>query len=269
MADRILMPYDNITFEIHEGVATITLNRPQSLNSFTTAMHAELREALQIVVEDRTIRALLITGAGRGFCAGQDLNDRAVAPDGEMPDLGDSIAKNYNPLIRAITALKKPVVCAVNGVAAGAGANFALACDIVLAGRNAVFIQGFSKIGLVPDSGGSWTLPRLVGRARAMGLTMLSGKISAERAEAWGMIWKVVDDDKLMIEARKLATHLATQPTFGLGLTKQAINAAGSNDFDSQLDLEQRLQSTAGRSSDYREGVAAFLAKRAPQFKGE
>jgi 2-(1,2-epoxy-1,2-dihydrophenyl)acetyl-CoA isomerase len=268
-ADSATMPYDNIIFEIHDGVATLTLNRPQSLNSFTAAMHAEIRDALQRVTAEREIRCLLLTGAGRGFCAGQDLNDRAVAPGAEMPDLGESIARNYNPLIRAITELEKPVVCAVNGIAAGAGANLALACDIVLASNTAGFIQGFSKIGLVPDSGGTWTLPRLVGRARAMGLAMLSQKISAEQAERWGLIWQVVDEARLMDEARKLAMHLATQPTLGLGLTKRAINAAGGNDFDTQLDLEKALQTIAGRSADYREGVAAFLEKRAPRFRGE
>jgi len=263
------MNYQNISFEIRTGVAIVTLNRPDSLNSFTTQMHAELRDAMQRVASDKAIRCLLLTGAGRGFCAGQDLNDRAVAPGGEMPDLGESIGKNYNPLVRAIVGLEKPVVCAVNGIAAGAGANIALACDIVLASRNAGFIQGFSKIGLIPDSGGTWNLSRLVGRARAMGLAMLSNRISAEQAQQWGMIWQAVDDEKLMEEAMTIATHLATQPTAGLGLTKRAINAAGGNSLELQLDLEQELQSLAGRSADYREGVAAFLEKRKPEFTGE
>lgn len=263
------MDYRNILFETRSGVAILTLNRPDSLNSFTTDMHAEMRAAMQRVANDKTIRCLLLTGSGRGFCAGQDLNDRAVAPGGEMPNLGESIEKNYNPLVRAIINLEKPVVCAVNGIAAGAGANIALACDIVLAGRSAAFIQGFSKIGLIPDSGGTWTLPRLVGRARAMGLTMLSNRLSAEQAAQWGMIWQVVDDEKLMDEAVAIATHLATQPTKGLGLTKRAINAAGGSGLEAQLERERELQSIAGRSADYREGVAAFLEKRVPDFKGE
>jgi len=263
------MDYQNILFEIRSAVAILTLNRPHSLNSFTTDMHAEMQHAMQRVASDKAIRCLLLTGAGRGFCAGQDLNDRAVAPDGEMPNLGESIANNYNPLVRAIFNLEKPVVCAVNGIAAGAGANIALACDIVLAGRKAAFVQGFSKIGLLPDSGGTWTLPRLVGRARAMGLAMLSNKIPAEQAERWGLIWQTVDDDKLMEEALAIATHLASQPTRGLGLTKRAINAAGGSTLEAQLELERELQSTAGRSADYREGVAAFLEKRKPNFKGE
>ena len=263
------MDYRNILFETRSGVAFVTLNRPESLNSFTADMHAEMRDAMQQVAADKTIRCLLLTGAGRGFCAGQDLNDRAVAPGGKMPNLGESIEQNYNPLVRAIIHLEKPVVCAVNGIAAGAGANIALACDIVLAGRSAGFIQGFSRIGLVPDSGGTWTLQRLVGRARAMGLAMLSNRISAEQAEQWGMIWQAVDDDKLMDEAMAIASHLATQPTSGLGLTKRAINAAGGSSLEAQLELERELQSIAGRSADYREGVAAFLEKRTPNFKGE
>jgi 2-(1,2-epoxy-1,2-dihydrophenyl)acetyl-CoA isomerase len=263
------MSYENINFELKDGVAVLTLNRPESLNSFTSDMHAEVRTVMKEVQSNPDIRCLVITGAGRGFCAGQDLNDRAVAPGESMPDLSESIKKNYNPLVRAITQLEKPVICAVNGVAAGAGCNLALACDIVLAARSANFIQGFSKIGLVPDSGGTWTLPNLVGRARAMGLAMLSNKLSAEQAQQWGLIWQVIDDDQLMVETLQLASHLATQPTKGLGLTKRAINAAGGNSLDQQLDLECELQSIAGRSHDYREGVNAFLEKRKPEFRGE
>jgi 2-(1,2-epoxy-1,2-dihydrophenyl)acetyl-CoA isomerase len=263
------MSYENINFELKDGVAILTLNRPDSLNSFTSDMHAEVRTVMKEVQNNPDVRCLVITGAGRGFCAGQDLNDRAVAPGESMPDLSESIKKNYNPLVRAITQLEKPVICAVNGVAAGAGCNLALACDIVLAARSANFIQGFSKIGLVPDSGGTWTLPNLVGRARAMGLAMLSNKLSAEQAQQWGLIWQVIDDDQLMVETMQLANHLATQPTKGLGLTKRAINAAGGNSLDQQLDLECELQSIAGRSHDYREGVNAFLEKRKPEFRGE
>ncbi|SMH44659.1 2-(1,2-epoxy-1,2-dihydrophenyl)acetyl-CoA isomerase PaaG [Azospirillum agricola] len=258
----------SVLLAIADGVATITLNRPDRLNSFTAAMHDELRQALAEVREDRSVRCLLLTGAGRGFCAGQDLSDRAVAPGAKGPDLGVSIETNYNPLIRTLRDLPMPVVCAVNGVAAGAGANIALACDIVLAARSASFIQAFCKIGLIPDSGGTWTLPRLVGQARAMALAMLGDKVPAEQAEAWGMIWKVVDDERLMAEAGALARHLATQPTHGLALIKRAIHASSTNDLDTQLDLERDFQREAGRSSDYREGVAAFIEKRAPTFEG-
>ncbi len=257
-----------ILLDIADGVATITLNRPDRLNSFTAAMHEELREAVGEVRDDKAVRCLLLTGAGRGFCAGQDLSDRAVAPGAQGPDLGVSIETNYNPLVRSLRALPMPVICAVNGVAAGAGANIALACDIVLAARSASFIQAFCKIGLIPDSGGTWTLPRLVGHARAMGLAMLGDKVSAEQAEAWGMIWKAVDDDRLMAEASGLARQLATQPTRGLALIKQALNASSANDLDTQLDLERDLQREAGRTQDYREGVAAFVEKRAPKFEG-
>ena len=263
------MDYQNILFEIRDGVAILTLNRPDRLNSFTREMHREIRHAIEQVAADKSIRCLLLTGAGRGFCAGQDLNDRAVAPGDEPPDLGASIRDYYNPLILALTNLQKPVVCAVNGVAAGAGANIALACDIVLAARSASFIQGFSKIGLLPDSGGTWNLPRLVGRARAMALTLLSSKLPAEKAEQWGMIWRTIDDDRLQQEALTLATHLASQPTLGLGLTKRAINQSGNNSLEQQLQLEYQLQAIAGRSNDYREGVSAFLEKRKPFFKGE
>ena len=262
------MIFENISFESRDAVAVLTLKRPESLNSFNDAMHAEVHHAMGQVWKDPSIRCLLLTGAGRGFCAGQDLSDRTVAPGGEAPDLGASVRDKYNPLIRSIMELEKPVVCAVNGVAAGAGANIALACDIVLAARSASFIQGFSKIGLVPDSGGTWTLPRLVGRARAMGMTMLSGRVTAEQAEHWGLIWQMVEDDELMDQATALATHLSTQPTLGLGLTKKAINASAVNELRQQLDLESDFQRTAGHSGDYREGVAAFMEKRSPEFKG-
>lgn len=262
------MSFEHILFTIEQGVATLTLNRPAQLNSFNPAMHQEVRAALKQVRQSPEVRCLLITGSGRGFCAGQDLGDRNVAPGAEAPDLGESIENNYNPLIRALRDLPMPVICAVNGVAAGAGANIALACDITLAARSASFIQAFCKIGLVPDSGGTWTLPRAVGMARAKALALLGDKLSAEQAEQWGMIWRCVDDEALQDEALKLARQLATQPTYGLALIKRALNASASNSFDAQLDLERDLQRLAGRSEDYREGVAAFMAKRTPEFKG-
>lgn len=263
------MNFDTIIFEVNGGLAKLILNRPDKLNSFNAQMHQEIRECMKRVEREDEIRCLLISGKGRGFCAGQDLGDRDVSPDAEIPDLGESIEKNYNPLLRRIKALEKPVICAVNGVAAGAGANIALACDIVLAARSASFIQSFSRIGLVPDSGGTWSLPRQVGHARAMGLSMLGDKLTAEQAVEWGMIWSCLDDDKLMIEAEKLALHLATQPTRGLGYIKRAINASSTNSFDQQLDLERDLQRLAGRTQDYREGVNAFMNKRKPKFSGQ
>ncbi|SDT99977.1 2-(1,2-epoxy-1,2-dihydrophenyl)acetyl-CoA isomerase PaaG [Geopseudomonas guangdongensis] len=262
------MSFEHILFTIEQGVATLTLNRPEQLNSFNAQMHKEVREALKQVRQNPEVRCLLITGSGRGFCAGQDLGDRNVAPGAAAPDLGESIEKNYNPLIRALRDLPMPVICAVNGVAAGAGANIALACDITLAAKSASFIQAFCKIGLVPDSGGTWTLPRAVGMARAKALALLGDRLSAEQAEQWGMIWRCVDDAALQDEALKLARQLATQPTYGLALIKRALNASASNSFDAQLDLERDLQRLAGRSEDYREGVAAFMAKRTPEFKG-
>ncbi len=263
------MAYETIEFEITEGVAVLTLNRPDRMNSFNTQMHGEVRDALKQVKKDGSVRCLLITGNGRGFCAGQDLSDRNVDPNAEIPNLGESIEKNYNPLIRTLQGLEMPVICAVNGVAAGAGANIAFACDIVLAARSASFIQAFCKIGLVPDSGGTWTLPRLVGHARAMALSMLGDKISAEQAQSWGMIWQVIDDEQLKDEALSMAKRLATQPTKGLALIKRAIQSSWDNSFDEQLDLERDLQTLAGRTEDYREGVKAFMEKRQPDFKGK
>ncbi|HEY0834959.1 MAG TPA: 2-(1,2-epoxy-1,2-dihydrophenyl)acetyl-CoA isomerase PaaG [Azospirillum sp.] len=263
------MTYSTILFEVAEGVATLTFNRPDKLNSFTTEMHGEVRDALARVKADPSIRCLLLTAAGRGFCAGQDLSDRAVAPGSDMPDLGESLETNYNPLVRTLRGLEFPVVCAVNGVAAGAGANIALACDIVLAARSASFIQPFCKLGLVPDSGGTWFLPRLVGAGRATALAMLGDKVTAEQAAAWGMIYKTVDDAALMDEAKTLARHLATQPTKGLALIKRAMQASATNTLDEQLDLERDYQREAGRTRDYREGVAAFTEKRAPTFEGK
>jgi len=262
------MDFSTIEFSVDAGVATLTLNRPTALNSFTTQMHAEIREAMAQVTDDASIRCLVITGAGRGFCAGQDLSDRAVSTDGGAPDLGESVEKNYNPLIRSIMNLPKPVICAVNGVAAGAGSSIALACDIVLAARSASFIQVFCKIGLVPDSGGTWNLPRAVGLPRARGLAMLGDRLSADTAEDWGLIWKCVDDDALAEETQKMARYLATQPTRALGRIKKLLNKSGSNTLFEQTELEKEAMQELGQSEDYREGVAAFMEKRPAVFKG-
>ena len=262
------MEYQHIECYREGAVGVLVLNRPAQLNSFNERMHQEVAEALKAWEQDAEVRAILLTGRGRGFCAGQDLGDRAVAPGGEAPDLGLSIERYYNPLIRRLTSLPKPVVCAVNGVAAGAGANIALACDIVLAARSASFIQAFCRLGLVPDSGGTWLLPRLVGRARALGLALLGDKLGAEQALDMGLVWRVVDDEQLGSEAMQLAQHLSRQPTYGLGLIKKAIHQAESNSLEQQLELERDLQRLAGRSQDYREGVDAFLNKRSPDFKG-
>ncbi len=262
------MSYEHILFEVRGGVARVTLNRPDRLNSFNDAMHAELRDALGVVRGDASARAMLLTGAGRGFCAGQDLSDRAVAPGGTAVDLGASIDRNYKPLVLALRALPMPVVCAVNGVAAGAGANLALACDIVIAAKSASFIQAFCRIGLVPDSGGTFFLPRLVGTARAMGLALTGDKLSAEQAAAWGLIWKCVDDAELGATADALVTQFATGPTRGLAAIKESLQRSGAHDLLAQLDLERDMQRTLGYGDDYREGVAAFVEKRPPRFTG-
>jgi len=262
------MTFTTIEFVIEDALARLTFNRPDRLNSFTAQMHEEVREAMQTVQRDDGIRCLLISGNGRAFCAGQDLSDSDVAPGDDALDLGATLEQKYNPLIRSLVTLEKPVICAVNGVAAGAGANIALACDIVIAAESAKFIQSFCSIGLVPDSGGTWTLPRLVGRARALGLALLGERISARQAEDWGLIWKCVADDELASTAEQMARHLATRPTHGLGLIKRAMLASNDNSLDQQLDLERDLQRLAGRSDDYREGVSAFMEKREPVFKG-
>ena len=251
------------------GVLSLTLNRPDKLNAFNPEMHRLLREALEEARDEPGVRAVLLTGSGRGFCAGQDLSERNVGADAAPIDLSVSLGSNYNPLVRRLRALPKPVVCAVNGVAAGAGANIALACDIVLAARSASFVQSFSRLGLVPDSGGTYFLPRLVGSARAMGLALLGERLSAEEAERWGLIWKAVEDERLVEEATGIAQTLAAGPTKGYGLIKQAIQASAGNSLDAQLDLERDLQREAGFSEDYREGVAAFMQKRKPQFQGK
>ena len=241
--------------EIRAGYRVVTLNRPDRLNSFSESLHAALMAALVAAEADNECRALILTGAGRGFCAGQDLSDGVYKP-GETPDLSSTIERLYNPLIRKLRNFPMPVICAVNGVAAGAGA------------RSAKFVQAFAKLGLVPDSGGTWFLPRLVGSARARGLALLAEPVTAEQAEAWGMIWKTVDDAGLMDDACRLATHFSAQPTFGLGLIKRALDASETNDLDQQLDLERDLQGQAGRTPDYIEGVTAFFEKRPPRFAG-
>ncbi len=262
------MTYENILFSIDGGIARLTLNRPERLNSFNDQMHAEVRDALERVRSDPSVRVLLLTGAGRGFCAGQDLGDRAVAPGDAPVDLGASIERNYKPLVLGLRAMPMPVVCAVNGVAAGAGANLALACDIVIAAKSASFLQAFCKIGLVPDSGGTYFLPRLVGSARAIGLSLLGDKLPAEQAAQWGLIWQCVDDAQLSAVTEKLLTQLAQAPTRGLAAIKEALQASAGNTLAAQLDVERDIQRTLGSTDDYREGVAAFAAKRPPRFTG-
>ena len=247
----------------------IVLNRPDRLNAFNDEMHEALARVLDEAAADVRCRAVLLTGEGRAFCAGQDLNDRLSGEGGAEPDLGDTVERFYNPLVRRLRSLPKPVVCAVNGIAAGAGANIALACDIVLAARSARFVQAFAKVGLIPDSGGTFFLPRLVGEARARALVMTAEPLAAETAAAWGLIWKAVDDAALMSEAEALTDHLATQPTQGLALIKRALAASAANTLDAQLDLERDLQRLAGQTPDYREGVQAFLGKRQPNFTGQ
>ena len=256
-----------ILVEAREGFRIVTLNRPQRLNAFNEAMHLALKAALEAAEADRSCRALLLTGAGRGFCTGQDLADRLAQSDFK-PDLGGSLGAFYNPLVRKLRALPFPVIAAVNGVAAGAGCNIALNCDIVLAARSANFVQSFAKVGLLPDCGGTWLLPRLVGAARARGLALLAEPLPAEKAESWGLIWKAVEDDALMGEAIKLCEHFAAAPTFGLSLIKKALNASAGNTFEQQLDLERDWQREAGSTSDYAEGVRAFMEKRPPRFTG-
>jgi 2-(1,2-epoxy-1,2-dihydrophenyl)acetyl-CoA isomerase len=262
------MSYDTILLRTESGIARLTLNRPERLNSFTDAMHAELRDALAQVRAHGTVRVLLLTGAGRAFCAGQDLADRAVAPGSAPVDLGASIEKNYKPLLLALRALPLPVVCAVNGVAAGAGANLALACDVVIAARSASFIEAFCKLGLIPDTGGTYFLPRLAGTARAMGLALLGDKLPAEQAAAWGLIWQCVDDAELPAATERLLAQFAAGPTRGYARTKEAIYRSASNTLEAQLDLERDFMRELGYSDDYREGVAAFVAKRPAAFTG-
>lgn len=258
------MAYESILLDIADGIARITLNRPDRLNSFTRAMHSELRDALSNVADARVV---VLTGTGRGFCAGQDLNDRAVA-QGEAVDLGETVEESWNPLIRTLASLQQPVIARVNGVAAGAGANVALACDLVIAGRSAKFIQSFSALGLIPDSGGSWHLPRLIGQARALGLALTGEPLSAEKAAEWGLIWKAVDDDQLDSEVDAVAAKLAALPPLGLAAIKQIIRTSWSRTLDQELDLQRDEMRRLGFTHDYREGVAAFLEKRTAKFEG-
>ncbi len=261
------MSYQTILYDVAGGVARVTLNRPDRLNSFNAAMHAELRDALGRIAGDGA-RVLVLTGAGRGFSAGQDLGDRQVLPGGARADLGESIERNYKPLVLALGGLPLPTIAAVNGVAAGAGASIALACDLVIAAKSASFIQAFSRLGLVPDSGATWFLPRLVGNARALGLAMLGERLPAEQAAAWGLIWRCVDDADFAAAVDRLAAELAAAPTRGLVRTREALRAAATATLAEQLDRERDLQSELGYTDDYAEGVAAFSEKRAPRFTG-
>lgn len=262
------MNYRFISFESAGGIARLTLNRPEKLNSFTAAMHQEIREALIQITPESRIRVLLLTGAGRGFCAGQDLADPALGTSGCAADLGETVERDYAPLVRTLRALPLPVVCAVNGIAAGAGANLALACDLVIAKRSASFLQPFRSIGLIPDTGGTYFLPRMVGTARALGLAMLGERLAAQQAAEWGLIWKCVDDSQFEAEVEALLTELATAPTLALARIKQAIYRGASSTLEEQLLFERDVMRELGRKDDYREGVDAFLKKRSPEFHG-
>lgn len=260
-----------INYTLQDGVATLTLNRPDKLNSLTGAMMLEMFSALGVAAQDKAVRALVLTGSGRAFCAGQDLADPSMSPKpgSDTPaDIGDVVDTFYSPLVRRLRAMPKPVVCAVNAVAAGAGANIALACDIVIAVQTASFIQPFCRLGLVPDAGGTWLLPQLVGRARAVGLALLGDKLSAAQAQEWGLIWKCVATDDFATEVSAIAKTLAAGPTLGFVRTREAIDTAATSTLDAQLDLEAIMQRELGNSQDYAEGVSAFNAKRPPVFVG-
>lgn len=263
------MNFQTILFDIRDGVARLTLNRPEKLNSFNVQMHEEVQEALKQVEVNPNTRVLVLTGAGRGFCAGQDLADRAAVPASGPPDLGSSIGKYYSPLVRTLAALPLPVVAAVNGVAAGAGANLALACDLVIATKSATFIQSFAKLGLVPDTGGTYSLPRLIGTARALGLVLLGERLSAEQAADWGLIWRCVEDTEFQPTVEALVQRLAAAPTKGLAYAKRAIRMSAQNGLNAQLDIERDFNRELGRSKDFQEGVSAFLEKRPAKFTGE
>lgn len=262
------MTYQTITYTVAGGVARLTLNRPQRLNSFNAQMHQEVRDALALVQSDSAVRVLVLRGAGRGFCAGQDLGERAVAPGGEAVDLGESIERDYKPLILTLRRLPIPVIAAVNGVAAGAGANLALACDLIVAARSASFVQAFARIGLVPDSGGTWFLPRLLGPARALALALLGETLPAAQAAEWGLIWRCVDDDDFAAEIDSLAERLAEAPTRALAHIKRLFAETWTHTLEQQLDVERDAQRELGHSADFAEGVAAFIAKREPRFTG-
>ena len=264
------MNFENIKFEVADGIARLTLNRPDKLNSFTDDMHAELRVALDQVQTDTSIRVLVLTGAGRGFCAGQDLGDRAMQIQaGKMPDIGNTVERNYKPLVLRLQNLRVPTIAAVNGIAAGAGASVALACDLVIASKAASFLQAFSKIGLIPDTGGTWFLPQRVGMARAMGLALLADKLPAEKAAEWGLIWECVEDAEFAARIDTLAQQLSTAPTKALVRTRQAMHAAPGHTLEQQLSFEGGFMRELGWSPDYAEGVQAFMEKRAPNFTGE
>ncbi len=264
------MNFETITFTVDAGIARLTLNRPDKLNSFNTEMHAELRVALDHIQDNKNIRVLVLSGAGRAFCAGQDLADRAMQMvDGKMPDIGNVVEANYKPLVLRLQNLRVPTIAAVNGIAAGAGASVALACDLVVATKSASFLQAFSKIGLIPDTGGTWFLPQRVGMARAMGLALLADKLSAEKAADWGLIWQCVEDAEFSAAVDALAKQLSTAPTKALVRTRQAMHAAPGHTLEQQLSMEGGFMRELGWSPDYAEGVAAFMAKRAPNFTGE
>jgi 2-(1,2-epoxy-1,2-dihydrophenyl)acetyl-CoA isomerase len=264
------MEFNNILFTVEAGVARLTLNRPDKLNSFTGEMHAELRVALDSIQADKSVRVLVLTGAGRAFCAGQDLADPDMQKvGGKMPDIGNVVEANYKPLVLRLQNLRVPTIAAVNGIAAGAGASVALACDLVVASKSASFLQAFSKIGLVPDTGGTWFLPQRVGMARAMGLALLADKLPAEKAAEWGLIWEAVADDAFAARIDALATQLAAMPTKALVRTRQAMHAAPGHTLEQQLSFEGSFMRELGWSPDYAEGVAAFMEKRAPKFTGD
>ena len=264
------MNFETITFTVDAGIARLTLNRPDKLNSFNSEMHAELRVALDSIQNDTSVRVLVLSGAGRAFCAGQDLADRAMQKvDGKMPDIGNVVEASYKPLILRLQNLRVPTIAAVNGIAAGAGASVALACDLVIASKSASFLQAFSKIGLIPDTGGTWFLPQRVGMARAMGLALLADKLPAEKAAEWGLIWQCVEDADFAAEVDALAQQLASAPTKALVRTRQAMHAAPGHTLEQQLSFEGGFMRELGWSPDYAEGVAAFMEKRAPKFTGE